>query len=99
VIGATIPGMPIILAGRSERLAWGLTAAYLDDIDLYVEELNPENPEEYRTPDGWAEFETRREIIEIDGEAPSPSPCARRRTARSSPEAISTSPPSRRPGT
>jgi penicillin amidase len=70
VIGATIPGMPIILAGRSERLAWGLTAAYLDDIDLYVEELNPENPEEYRTPDGWAEFETRREIIEIDGEAP-----------------------------
>jgi penicillin amidase len=70
VIGATIPGMPIILAGRSERLAWGLTTAYLDDIDLYVEELNPENPEEYRTPDGWAEFETRREIIEIDGEAP-----------------------------
>jgi penicillin amidase len=70
VIGATIPGMPIILAGRSDRLAWGLTTAYLDDIDLYVEELNPENPEQYRTPDGWAEFETRREIIEIDGEAP-----------------------------
>jgi penicillin amidase len=70
VIGATIPGMPIILAGRSERLAWGITTAYLDDIDLYVEELNPDNPEEYRTPYGWAEFETRREIIEIDGQAP-----------------------------
>jgi penicillin amidase len=70
VIGATIPGMPAILVGRSERLAWGLTAAYLDDIDLYVEQLNPDNPEEYRTPDGWAEFETRREIIEIDGAAP-----------------------------
>jgi len=70
VIGATIPGMPIILAGRSERLAWGVTTAYLDDIDLYVEELNPDNPEEYRTPDGWARFETRREIIEIAGEAP-----------------------------
>jgi penicillin amidase len=70
VIGATIPGMPAILVGRSERLAWGLTAAYLDDIDLYVEQLNPDNPEEYRTPDGWAAFETRREIIEIDGAAP-----------------------------
>jgi penicillin amidase len=70
VIGATIPGMPSVLNGRSDRISWGITAAYLDDIDLFVEELNPENPEQYRTPDGWAEFETRREIIEIAGEAP-----------------------------
>ncbi len=70
VIGATIPGVPVILLGRSERLAWGMTAAYLDDIDLYVEQLNPENPEEYRTPEGWARFETQREIINVAGEAP-----------------------------
>jgi penicillin amidase len=70
VIGATIPGMPAILVGRSDRLAWGITAAYLDDIDLYIEQLNPDNPEQYRTPDGWETFETRREIIEIDGAAP-----------------------------
>lgn len=70
VIGATIPGMPVVLAGRSERLAWGITSAYLDDIDLYIEELNPDNPEEYRTPDGWAPFETRRAIIEIADAAP-----------------------------
>lgn len=70
VIGGTIPGMPMILAGRNDRLAWGLTSSYLDDIDLYVEEVNPENPEEYRTPDGWAPFGTRREIIEVAGEAP-----------------------------
>ncbi|GAB5446085.1 penicillin acylase family protein [Gymnodinialimonas sp.] len=70
VIGATIPGTPGILNGRSERLSWGITAAYLDDIDLYIEQVNPENPQQYRTPDGWAEFETRREIIEIADEAP-----------------------------
>ncbi|MDG4648848.1 penicillin acylase family protein [Roseibacterium sp. SDUM158017] len=70
VIGGTIPGMPLVLSGRSDRLAWGITSSYLDDIDLYVEELNPENPEQYRTPDGWAEFETTREIIAVDGEAP-----------------------------
>ncbi|MEX3015331.1 penicillin acylase family protein [Gymnodinialimonas hymeniacidonis] len=70
VIGATIPGMPSILNGRSEQISWGITAAYLDDIDLYVEELNPDNPQQYRTPDGWADFETRREIIQIAGEAP-----------------------------
>lgn len=70
VIGATIPGTPGILNGRSERLSWGITSAYLDDIDLYIEELNPENSQQYRTPEGWAEFETRREIIEIADEAP-----------------------------
>ncbi|MEJ6394871.1 penicillin acylase family protein [Gymnodinialimonas sp. 2305UL16-5] len=70
VIGATIPGTPIILNGRTDRLSWGLTSAYLDDMDLFIEEINPENPEQYRTPDGWATFETRREIIRIADEAP-----------------------------
>ena len=70
VIGATIPGMPVVMIGRTERLAWGVTAASMDDMDLYVEEVNPEDPNQYRTPDGWAEFETAREIIEIAGEAP-----------------------------
>ncbi len=70
VIGATIPGMPVILAGRSERLAWGITSAYLDDIDLYVEELNPDDPMQYRTPDGWAEFRTDRRVIEVAGGQP-----------------------------
>ena len=69
-IGATIAGMPAMMSGRNADLAWGITSAYLDDIDLYIEELNPENPNQYRTPDGWAAFETRREIIEIAGEAP-----------------------------
>ena len=69
VIGATIPGMPVILAGRSERLAWGITSAYLDDIDLYVEAVNPEDTGQYRTPDGWATFRTDRRVIEVAGEA------------------------------
>lgn len=70
VIGGTIPGMPGVLAGRSEAIGWGLTSSYMDDIDLYVEEVNPDNPEEYRTPEGWAEFETRRSIIEVADAAP-----------------------------
>ena len=69
-IGATIAGMPAMMSGRNAQVAWGITSAYLDDIDLFVEQLNPENPNEYRVPGGWAEFETRREIIEIEGEAP-----------------------------
>jgi penicillin amidase len=65
VIGGTIPGVPAVLVGRSDRLGWGLTTAYLDDQDLLIEELNPANPEEYRTPEGWATFETRQSIITV----------------------------------
>lgn len=65
VIGGTIPGIPAILVGRSEALGWALTSSYLDDQDVMIEEVNPDNPEEYRTPDGWAPFETRRSIITV----------------------------------
>lgn len=65
VIGATIPGIPAVLSGRSESLGWGITASYLDDQDVYVEALNPENPEEYRTPEGYKPFRTRKTILDV----------------------------------
>jgi penicillin amidase len=70
VIGGTIPGVPAVLVGRSERLGWGLTTAYLDDQDILIEELNPDNPEEYRTPDGWATFDSRQSIITVKDAEP-----------------------------
>lgn len=70
VIGATIPGMPLVLSGRSEALGWGLTSARMDDQDVYVEALNPDKPQEYRTPDGFKAFETRSSIINIKDQAP-----------------------------
>ncbi len=70
VIGATIPGIPAVMSGRSDRLGWGLTSSYLDDQDLHIEQLNPDNPEEYLTPDGFKEFQSRPSIIEIKDEAP-----------------------------
>ncbi|MGC9419198.1 MAG: penicillin acylase family protein [Rhodovulum sp.] len=70
VIGGTIPGMPAILAGRSARLGWGMTSSYLDDQDVFLEQLNPENAEEYRTPDGFRSFDTRRTIIRVADGAP-----------------------------
>jgi penicillin amidase len=67
VIGGTIPGLPLILTGRSADLGWGLTSSYLDDQDVYIEEVNPQNADEYRTPDGWAPFRTRDSIISVAG--------------------------------
>ena len=65
VIGATIPGVPSILIGRSEQLGWGITSSYMDDQDVVIERLNPDNPEEYETATGWAPFRSRRSIITI----------------------------------
>ncbi len=65
VIGATIPGMPVILAGRSAALGWGLTSSYLDDQDVVIERINPDNPEQYLTPDGPRDFTSRRTIITV----------------------------------
>ncbi|MCR9127294.1 MAG: penicillin acylase family protein [Rhodobacteraceae bacterium] len=70
VIGGTVPGVPAVFTGRSAALGWGLTTAGVDDQDVFIEQLNPENPEEYRTPDGWKRFETRPSIIEVADGAP-----------------------------
>ncbi|WP_283644576.1 penicillin acylase family protein [Marinovum algicola] len=70
VIGATVPGVPVVMAGKSPNLGWGVTSSYLDDQDLYIEQLNPDNPQQYRTPGGFKDFETRRSIVRIKDEAP-----------------------------
>ncbi|MEP5731848.1 MAG: penicillin acylase family protein [Sulfitobacter sp.] len=70
VIGGTIPGVPVVLTGRSNALGWGLTSAYLDDQDLYIEEINPDNSDEYRTPDGFKPFRSRSSIITVKDAEP-----------------------------
>ncbi len=70
VIGATIPGIPVVLTGRSADLGWGLTSSYMDDQDVFIEELNPANREEYRTPDGFKKFLTRASIITVKDRDP-----------------------------
>ena len=65
VIGGTIPGLPLVLSGRSADLGWGITTAYVDDQDIHIEEVNPDNPNQYRTPDGWKDFRTRDSIVAI----------------------------------
>jgi penicillin amidase len=70
VIGATVPGIPAIWSGRSAKLGWGVTTANVDDQDVFIEELNPENTEEYRTPTGFKKFVSRPSIINIKDETP-----------------------------
>ena len=65
VIGGTVPGLPTVFVGRSERLGWGVTSSYMDDQDILIERLNPDDASQYETPSGWRAFETERSIITI----------------------------------
>ncbi len=64
-IGATLPGVPGIILGRNDRIAWGFTNTGPDTQDLYIEKINPNNEGQYKTPDGWSDFSTRQEIIQV----------------------------------
>jgi penicillin amidase len=70
VIGGTIPGVPLVLIGRSADLGWGITSSYLDDTDLYIERLNPDRTTEVLTPDGWSEMTSRTSIIRVADSEP-----------------------------
>ena len=68
VIGATLPGLPSVVLGRTAGVAWGFTNTGPDVQDLYLEQINPDNPRLYRTPQGWAEFQLRDEVIKVKGQ-------------------------------
>ena len=66
VIGGTIPGIPVIMAGRGEDFGWGLTTASADDQDLHIEKLNPDAPSEVLGLNGaWVPMREQRSIIKV----------------------------------
>lgn len=66
-IGATVPGVPLMVLGQNDKLAWGLTSAGADTSDLFVEVLDGSNVDQYLTPNGPKRFRVREEIIRIKG--------------------------------
>jgi len=67
VIGATLPGMPLVVLGHNNHVAWGFTNTGPDVQDLYLEKINPSNPLQYQIPDGWQAFVSRQETIRVKG--------------------------------
>lgn len=67
--GASVPGLPIILLGQNDHIAWGFTTTGSDVQDLFVETLDPQNPSHYLTPTGSRAFEEHEEIIHVKHEA------------------------------
>lgn len=67
VAGATMPGLPGVVLGQNRHIAWGFTNTGPDVQDLYLEQIRPDDPGQYRTPEGWARFETFDEVIRVKG--------------------------------
>ncbi|KXF76953.1 hypothetical protein ATN84_13220 [Paramesorhizobium deserti] len=65
LVGVTLPGTPLVFLGRNDRVAWGFTNTAADTQDIFVERINPANPDEYLTPDGYRPFEKRVETIRV----------------------------------
>lgn len=67
VVGASLPGVPGLVLGRGDSLAWGFTNTGGDVQDLFIEKINPDNPREYLTPQGWRAFEVQEMAIAVKG--------------------------------
>ena len=69
IAGATMPGLPGVVMGQNSHIAWGLTNTGPDVQDTYLERIKPDDATQYQTPEGWAAFETRQELIKVKGGA------------------------------
>jgi penicillin amidase len=67
LMGVTLPGLPMLIAGSNGHVAWAFTNSYGDWTDVVVIEKDPEHPDRYLTPDGTEPFEIHHERIEIRG--------------------------------
>ena len=65
VVGFTLPGLPYVLVGHNQRIAWGFTNLIPDVEDVFIEKVRPDG--EYQTPDGWSPMEKRHEVIRVKG--------------------------------
>jgi penicillin amidase len=67
LIGVSLPGTPYVLLGRGNDIAWGFTNTATDAQDVFIERVNPSNPDEYLAPGGWVQFGRKEETITVKG--------------------------------
>ncbi len=70
VIGAGEPALPGISIGHNQSIAFGLTIFGIDQEDLYVYAMNPQNPQQYRYQNQWEDLTVVHERIAVKGAAP-----------------------------
>lgn len=69
IIGGGEPALPGISLGHNGELAFGMTLFPIDQEDLYIYELNPQNPNEYKYRDEWETIQRSKQLIDVKGSA------------------------------
>ena len=69
VIGAGEPALPGVAIGHNQHIAWGLTIFGVDQQDLFLELLSPEDPLQYQTEHGWEKMRVEENVIAVKGRA------------------------------
>lgn len=67
VVGVTLPGTPMVVAGSNTKVAWGFTNSYGDWVDLVILEACEDEPDGYLAPDGCLPFAETEEVIRVRG--------------------------------
>ncbi len=68
VVGTSFASTPGVVIGHNDRIAWGVTNLGPDVQDLFIEKVNPENPNQYEFQGRWLDMEVIREEISVSGE-------------------------------
>ncbi|MFX1315347.1 MAG: penicillin acylase family protein [Promethearchaeota archaeon] len=69
VIGSSFAGLPGVVLGHNEKIAWGCTNVCADTLDLFRLEINPKNHNQYLYNGEWVDFEIIEEPININGKS------------------------------
>ena len=67
VVGFAFSATPGVVIGHNESIAWGFTNLGPDVMDLYIERLNPQNPDQYEVDGEWVDMELVPVTIQIAG--------------------------------
>jgi penicillin amidase len=67
VTGVSLPGIPLVLVGHNTHIGWGMTLAFTDCEDLFIERMSPQNPRHYLFEEKWLEAEVIEEEIHVKG--------------------------------
>ncbi|MFZ2362234.1 MAG: penicillin acylase family protein [Anaerolineae bacterium] len=67
VVGVVFPGVPGVVIGHNNRIAWGVTNVGPDVQDLFIEKINPDNPNQYEFQGQWQDMQVIEEAIAVKG--------------------------------
>ncbi len=67
VRGVSLLGVPLVVIGFNERIAWGMTNVGADVVDFFEEQVHPDNEMQYLYRGQWKDFDLREEVIRVKG--------------------------------